>query len=150
MPKMSNEVKIKNRKARFEYEILKDYTAGIQLAGTEVKSIRAGQVSLNDAYCYFRNGELWVKNMSVQPMEHMPPHDPGREKKLLLNRDELDQIQGKMEKGMTLVVTEVFTNSKGLIKVQVALAKGKKLYDKRQSIKERDIDRDTKRDIARK
>lgn len=138
------QVSIKNRKAFHEYEIIDTYVAGIQLYGSEVKAIRDGRVGLGDSYCYFNGGELFAKNMSIQNMDHMVPHDPERPKRLLLNRSELDKLEGDLDQGLTIVVTSVFT-SKGRIKAEIALARGKKMYDKRETIKKRDAEREIRR-----
>lgn len=143
---MAKNVNVKNRRASYEYEYERMYTAGIQLVGSEVKSIRDGRVNISDAYCYFDNAEMFVKNMSVQNIEGAQPHDTERSKKLLLHRDELDKIQTMLTKGKTIVVTKVF-EMKGKIKLEIAVAVGKKNYDKRMSIKERDLDRDAKRSV---
>ena len=141
-----NAVKVKNKKATFNYEVEKSFVAGVQLIGSEVKAIRDGRVNLAEAYCFFDKGELFVKNMSIQNMDNMEPHDTERVKKLLLNRSELDKLESALTRGMTIVILKLFT-MRGKIKAEIALAKGKKNYDKRASIKERDIDRDMKREI---
>lgn len=139
-------VNIRNKKASFDYTFEKMFVAGLMLVGTEVKAIRDGRVNISEAYCYFDNDELFVKNMSIQNMDHMRPHDTERPKKLLLNRTELDRLQSDLTKGLTIVVVKLFT-MRGRIKVEIALAKGKKNYDKKNAIKERDLDRDMKKDI---
>lgn len=140
-------INVVNRKARFNYEFLQTYTAGIQLFGTEIKAIREGKVSLNEGFCYFSRGELWLKNIHIGPykMGSFNNHEPMRIRKLLLNRKELDRLQDSVkEKGLTIIPYRIFLNERNLIKVEIALAKGKKLHDKRDSIKERE----SKRDIA--
>ncbi len=134
---------IKNRKARFEYTFLDQYVAGIVLTGTEIKSVRAGKVSLAEAYCYFARGELWVKGMYIAPYAqgNVHNHAETRERKLLLHRKELNKLLRNKEKGLTIIPVQLFVNERGLAKVQIALAKGKKMHDKRQTIKERDIAR---------
>ena len=139
-----SQVNIKNRKSSYEYEILDTYIAGIQLYGSEVKSIRDGRVSLTDSYCYINNGEVFVKNMSIQNMDHMEPHDPERLKKLLLNRSEIDRLERDLDQGLTIIVRSIFT-IRGIIKLEIALAKGKKLYDRRETIKKRDAEREIKK-----
>lgn len=143
-----NNINIKNRRASFEYEFLDKYIAGIQLTGTEIKSIRDAKASLEDAYCLFLNNELWVRNMHIAEYKlgtHFN-HEPKRDRKLLLNKKELLKLKEKLKvKGLTIITTQLFINEKGLAKLNIALAKGKKLYDKRESIKERD----TKREIDR-
>ena len=137
-------VNIKNKRATFDYELMDTYTAGIVLTGTEIKSIRLGKASLVDTFCYFAKGELWVKNM------HIAEYFYGRDRKLLLNKKELEKIQrGMKDPGFTTVPVRLFINEKGLAKLVVALAKGKKQYDKRESIKEKDDRRDMARMFKR-
>ncbi len=134
-------VKIKNRKARFEYEILDTYTAGIVLRGTEIKAIREGKASIAESFCEFSNGELFVINMTVQEYSHATHynHSPKSERKLLLNRSELKKLEKEVKNsGLTIIPLLLFTNDKGLAKVDIALCRGKKEYDKREAIKERD------------
>ncbi len=141
-------VKIKNRKAKFEYEILDTYTAGIVLRGTEIKAIREGKASIAESFCEFSNGELFVINMTVQEYSHATHynHSPKSERKLLLNRSELKKLEKEVRNsGLTIIPLVLFTNSKGLAKMDIALAKGKKEYDKRETIKERD----TKKELSR-
>ena len=141
-------INIKNKRATFDYELIDTYTAGIVLTGTEIKSIRLGKASLVDTYCYFVNNELWVKNMHVAEYFYgsYNNHTARRERKLLLTKKELDKLKrGSLDPGFTLIPVRLFINEKGLAKVVVALAKGKKQYDKRQSLKEKD----DKRDMAR-
>ena len=141
-------VEIKNKRAKFEYEWLDTYTAGLQLVGTEVKSIRMGKASIAEAYCYMSEGELFIKAMNVTEWSHgnIFNHDPIRERKLLLSKRELDKINKALkDQGVTVVPTKLFISEKGWIKLNIAVAKGKKNYDKRQSLKEKDA----KRDLAR-
>ena len=141
-------VKIKNRKARFEYEILDKFVAGIVLRGTEIKAIREGQASIAEAFCEFSNSELFVINMTIQEYSHATHynHNPKSERKLLLNRSELKKLEKQVKNsGLTIIPLVLFTNDKGLAKIQIALCKGKKLYDKRESLK----DKDNKRDLSR-
>lgn len=141
-------VEIKNKRAKFDYEWLDTYTAGLQLVGTEVKSIRMGKASIAEAYCYMTGGELFIKGMNVTEWSHgnIFNHDPIRERKLLLSKRELDKIDKALkDQGTTVVPTKLFISEKGWIKLNIAVAKGKKNYDKRQSIKEKDA----KRDLAR-
>lgn len=141
-------VKIKNRKARFEYEILDKFTAGIVLRGTEIKAIREGQASITEAFCEFSNGELFVINMTIQEYSHATffNHAPKSERKLLLNRNELRKLEKEVKNtGLTIIPLLLFTTEKGLAKLDIALARGKKQYDKRETMK----DRDTKRDLSR-
>jgi SsrA-binding protein len=140
MHKSSNIV-IKNKRANFEYEILDRYIAGIQLFGTEIKSIRNGKASLADTYCIFINNELWVKNMHIAPyfFGSYNNHEARRDRKLLLTSQELKRLQRAVrESGNTIVPLKLFINEKGLAKLEIALVRGKKLYDKRQTLKERE------------
>ena len=146
--RFSNNINIRNRQASYEYELLDKYVAGIVLTGTEIKSIREGKVNLQDGYCYFNNGELFVKGINITPYSQGTHynHDATRERKLLLKRTELRKIEGKVdEKGLTLVPTRLFLNERGLAKLEIALARGKKLHDKRDSIKESDAKRELDR-----
>ncbi|MEK6480807.1 SsrA-binding protein SmpB [Catalinimonas sp. 4WD22] len=146
--RFSNKININNRKARYEYHFLDKYVAGIQLTGTEIKSIREGKVNLQEGYCYMRKGELFVKQMHISPYKQGTHynHESDRERKLLLKKKELDKIESKTnEKGLTLVPTRLFINDRGLAKLEIALAKGKKLYDKRDDIKKKDVKRELDR-----
>ncbi|MGM9774411.1 MAG: SsrA-binding protein SmpB [Candidatus Egerieousia sp.] len=146
--KKVNKVDIRNRRAGFDYEFLENYTAGVVLAGTEIKSIRAGKASLADSFCYFANGELYVKNMHVADYwwASYNRKDPKRDRKLLLNRKELNKLQRSVkEKGLTIVPTRLFISDNGYAKLNISLAKGKKEYDKRESIKEKDMRRAAQR-----
>jgi SsrA-binding protein len=139
---------IKNKKASYLYEFIDSYVAGIVLVGTEVKSIRRGKASIKEAYCYFNNGELFIKGMHIAEHEVGDNHDPIRERKLLLTKKELKGLNKKMAvKGFTIIPVSLFLNSKGYVKIKIALAKGKRNYDKKMAIKERDIDRDTKNSV---
>lgn len=132
---------IRNKRATFDYEILDRYIAGIQLYGTEIKSIRDGKAGLNDTYCTFINDELWVKNMHIATyfFGTYNNHDVRRDRKLLLTKRELSKlIRGTRETGNTIVPTKLFINDKGLAKLEIGLAKGKKTYDKRQTLKEKE------------
>ncbi|MGK7388736.1 MAG: SsrA-binding protein SmpB [Candidatus Cyclobacteriaceae bacterium M2_1C_046] len=143
--RFTKNINIKNRKASFEYEFLEQYTAGIALKGTEIKSIRQGKVSLQEAYCYFHKGELYVKGMHIAPYEegNIFNHDPLRDRKLLLQKRELRNLEGNMtEKGLTIIPTRLFISDRGHAKINIALARGKKIHDKRQSIKEKDMKRE--------
>ena len=137
-------INIKNRKASHEYEFIDKFVAGVVLKGTEIKSIRNSQVTMSDAHCVFIENELWIKNLYENSSE--TNYDPKRRRKLLLNRQELEKINGKVTtKGMTIIPTRLFVNDKGRAKVEIAVAKGKKLFDKRESLK----DKDNKRDLDR-
>ncbi len=144
---MDKSVSIINKKAKFEYEFLQTETCGIQLVGSEVKSIRGGKASISEGYCYFNNGELFVKGMNISDYGYGSSHDTTRDRKLLLKRKELNNLENQLTNGLTIIPYRLFLNDKGLIKMEIALARGKKLYDKRETIKNRDIDRDLKRDL---
>jgi SsrA-binding protein len=142
------QINIKNKRASFDYELLDDYVAGIVLTGTEIKSIRQGKASLVDTFCFFTKGELWVKNMHVAEYFYgsYNNHAARRDRKLLLNKKELRKLErGIKDTGFTIVPVRLFINEKGLAKLVVALAKGKKQYDKRESLKEKDDRRDMDR-----
>lgn len=135
------EIKIKNRKAEYEYFLLTTYTAGIVLSGTEIKSIRAGKANLNDAYCSFKNSELWVHHLHISEYSHggHSNHEPKRDRKLLLHKKELRKLLAKMnDAGTTIIPILLWINEGGYAKLDIALARGKKKYDKRESIKEKD------------
>ena len=141
-------MEIKNRSAYYEYYIDDKYVAGIMLTGTEVKSLRSGKASFNDSYCIFNKGELWIKSFHISEYTHgtVNNHDPLRERKLLLNGRELKKLEAKIkEKGYTIIPLRLFFNEKNLAKVEIGLGKGKKLHDKRDSIKQRDTEREMKR-----
>ncbi|HEU4633502.1 MAG TPA: SsrA-binding protein SmpB [Flavisolibacter sp.] len=143
-------MEIKNRSAFFEYFIDDKYVAGIVLTGTEVKSLRQGKASFNDSYCIFNKGELWIKSFHIAEYSHgtVNNHDPIRERKLLLNRRELKKLEARLkEKGYTVVPLRLFFNEKNLAKLEIGLGKGKKLHDKRETIKQRDTEREIKRYI---
>ena len=140
--KNKSNVTIKNRKASHEYLFLDTYIAGIQLIGVEIKSIRKGEVNLSEAYCIFQNGELYLKNTHISPYENagFVKVDPLRDRKLLLNKNEMRKLsEGISRKGLTIVPTKMFVNERGLCKVEVCLCQGKKNYDKRESLKEKDM-----------
>jgi len=140
----------RNKKAGFEFFLMEKFVCGIVLSGTEIKSIRAGKATINEAYCAFVKEELYVKNMHIAEYDHgnIYNHDPRKERKLLLTKRELKKLRSKnVEKGVTIVPTLLFINDKGLAKMEVALAKGKKLYDKRDTIKNRDTIRESDRKI---
>jgi SsrA-binding protein len=141
---------IRNRSAFHDFFIEDKYDAGMVLTGTEVKSLRDGRASFNDSYCYFHKGELWIKSLHIAEYSHgtVNNHDPVRERKLLLQKRELRKMEAKMkEKGFTIVPLRIFFNEKGLVKMEIGLGKGKKQYDKRETIKQRDTDREMKRYI---
>lgn len=141
---MANKIDIKNKKAFHDYEFIEKYTAGIVLSGTEIKSLRLGKASLVDAFCGFRNGELWVRNMNIAEYANRgyANHEPMQERKLLLNKAELRKLERKVkEKGLTIVATRLFISNSGYAKVNIGLGRGKKEYDKREDIKKRDTKR---------
>ncbi len=141
MEKLKNDILIRNKRASFDFELIDTYQAGIVLVGTEIKSIRLGKASLVDTFCFFNNGELWVKNMNISEYFYgtYNNHLPRRDRKLLLNKKELQKLRRQTkETGFTIVPTKLFINSKGLAKIEIAVAKGKKAYDKRESLKEKD------------
>ena len=148
MPKAKSTIQIKNRRASFDCEFLETYTAGIQLVGTEIKSIRAGKCSLQDSYCFFVGNELFVRGINIATYHwgSWNQHEPVRDRKLLLNRKELRHLQqADKQKGLTIVAVKLFIADNGYAKLLIALAKGKKEYDKRQSIKEKDVRREMDR-----
>lgn len=150
MPKLSNKINIENRRARFDYQFLENFTAGIVLQGTEIKSIREGKAGLSDSYCYFKGGELYVRNMHISEYSEasFKNHEPLRERKLLLSRTELRKLEGKLkDQGLTIVPVKLFISDKGFAKLDIALAKGKKQFDKREDIKKRDVEREIGRKI---
>ena len=140
-----NNINIRNKRARFDYEILDKYIAGIQLVGTEIKAIREGKASLSDSFCEFNDrGELFVVNMYINEYSHGTHynHQPKRERKLLLNKNELRKLKREVDKnGMTIVPLRMFITEKGWAKLEIGLARGRKKYDKRELLKERDIKR---------
>ncbi len=146
--KQQPSIDIKNRRASFEYSFIEKYVAGIQLTGTEIKSIRASQANISDAYCVFIKDELYVKHMHIAEYDKgtYNNHEPKRDRKLLLQAKEIKKLKSKLQDvGVTIIPVRLFISEKGYAKLEIALAKGKKLHDKRDSIKERDIDRQLKR-----
>jgi SsrA-binding protein len=136
---------IVNRKARFEYTFIDTYIAGICLLGTEVKAIKDGKASMVDTYCIFDKDELWVKGLGITPGPGSFQHEALRDKKLLLRKKELKKLSSSLDKGLTIIPIKIFVDERNRLKMEIALAKGKKLYDKRESIKERDVERDLRR-----
>ena len=146
--RFSNDVQIKNRKASYEYEFIEKFEAGIVLRGAEIKSIREGKASVQEAYCFLRDGEAFVKGMNISPYAQASfgTHEIARDRKLLLKKKEIEKIRAKTEeKGLTIVPTRIFINKRGFAKLEIALAKGKKLFDKRDSIKKKDQNRELER-----
>ncbi len=148
MAYQASNIKIKNRKVSFEYELIERFIAGILLVGTEIKSIRGGKANLTESYCQFYGGELFVKNLHISEYEMgtCNNHEARRDRKLLLNRKELTKLEKKVkESGLTIVCTKLFITDRGLAKLEIALARGKKTYDKRESLKQKDSQREMDR-----
>ncbi|NMC39749.1 MAG: SsrA-binding protein SmpB [Bacteroidales bacterium] len=148
MKRNSGDIVIRNKKASHDYEFLDKFVAGIKLTGTEIKSIRLGKASLSDSYCLFTDRELYIKGMHIAEYYwgNLNNHNPLREKKLLLTRKELNKIERKVkESGLTIIVIKVFINERGLAKAEIAIARGKKEYDKRETIRRRDTERELDR-----
>jgi SsrA-binding protein len=146
--RFSDNINIRNRQASFHYELLDKYITGIVLKGTEIKSIREGKANLQDGYCYFANGEVFVKGVQITPYAQGTHynHEAARERKLLLKKSELKKLESRVEeKGLSLIPIRIFINERGLAKMEIALARGKKLHDKRDSIKEKDLKRELSR-----
>jgi SsrA-binding protein len=141
---MKNNVNIVNRKSRFEYSFIRTEISGIQLTGGEVKSIRDGKVSMVDSFCFFNGIELYMKNVNIHSDGTSYSHVPMRDRKLLLTKKELTKLKNELTQGLSIIPYRIFLNEKGLIKVEIALAKGKKLYDKRETIKKRESEREIK------
>lgn len=149
----ASDIVIRNRKASHDYEFLEKFIAGIQLTGTEIKSIRAGKATLTDSFCVFREGELFIKGMHVAEYwwGNLNNHEPLRERKLLLTARELKRIGRKVnESGLTIIVIKVFINDSGLAKAEIAISKGKKEYDKRETLRRKDTERELERFSKRK
>ncbi len=148
MAKILKDINIVNRRASFEFSLVEKYIAGMQLQGTEIKSIREGKANLSDSYCFFKNGELWIKSLHISEYTEgtYNNHHPTRERKLLLNRRELDKIEKKLkDQGLTVIPLRLFVADNGYAKLEIAVAKGKKLHDKRDDIKKKDLQRETDR-----
>lgn len=146
--KIHKNISIKNRRASYEYEFIDTYVAGMVLKGTEIKSIRQQKVSLQEAYCLFHGSELFIRGMHIAPYEEasFKNHDPIRERKLLLNKKELGKLEDKLkDKGLTIIPVKLFITDRGFAKLEIALAKGKKLFDKRENLKEKDAKREMKK-----
>lgn len=144
------DINIRNKKASFEYSFLDKFVAGLKLTGTEIKSIRQGKANITDAFCVIEKGEVWVRNMQVQEYEKATHfnHIPKQDRKLLLNKHEIRKLENNLkDQGLAIVPLRLFLSDKGLAKLEIALAKGKKIYDKREDIKKRDIQRETQREL---
>ncbi len=138
-------INIRNKRATFDYEIIEEYVAGVVLVGTEIKSIRLGKAALTDSYCYFEDGELWIRGVNIAEYAWgtCNNHSPRRDRKLLLNRKELVKLQRSLQdRGLTVVGLRMFLNDRGLVKIVVGLARGRKAYDKREYLKENDARRE--------
>lgn len=142
---MKNQVNIVNKKAKFEYEFIRTEVCGIMLMGSEVKAIRDGKISLVESFCTFINGELFLRNANISEMSSDYTHKSNQDRKILLKRKELSRLEKELIKGLTIVPYRIFLNDNGFIKIEIVLARGKKLHDKRETIKVRDIERDIKR-----
>lgn len=143
---MPRGIDIRNRKASFDYFFIEEFTAGIQLYGSEVKSIANGKISIVDSFCYLDKEELFVTGINITPLGDFS-HDPLRKRKLLLKKREIKKIERELTEGLTIIVKRIFSNERGKIKVEIAISKGKKNYDKRNSIKEKDLDREIRRSL---
>jgi SsrA-binding protein len=144
---VKTKVNIVNKRVKFEYEVIRTEIAGIVLIGSEVKSIKSGKVSLSESYCTFINDELVLKNANITEMSSSYTHKSTQDRKLLLKKIELDRLKKELVKGLTIVPYRIFENERGLIKVEVVLGRGKKLHDKRDTIKNRDIEREISRTL---
>ena len=146
--RFSGSINIRNKQATFQFELLDKLVAGLALKGTEIKSIREGKVNLQDGYCYFANGEAFVKGINITPYAQGTHynHEASRERKLLMKKSEIVKLEARVEeKGLSLIPVRLFINERGLAKLEIALARGKKLHDKRESIKEKDLKRELSR-----
>ncbi len=142
------QIEFVHRKAFHDYEILEKYIAGLQLTGTEIKAIRQGKVNLKDSFCYVKDGEMWVRGMYIGPYDKAGyvQHDPYRERKLLLHKSEIQRLAGKMqERGLTVVPLRLFINERGWAKLEIALVRGRKKYDKRAVLRQREADWEARR-----
>jgi SsrA-binding protein len=143
-------INIRNRKAGYEYAFIDKFVAGIKLSGTEIKSIRQGKANITDAFCVIEKGEVWVRNMQVEEYDKATHynHQPKQDRKLLLNKHEIRKLENKLkDQGLAVIPLRLFLSDKGLAKLEIALAKGKKLFDKREDIKKRDVQRETQRSL---
>ncbi|MGZ3884382.1 MAG: SsrA-binding protein SmpB [Bacteroidia bacterium] len=152
MAKILNNVHIENRRAKFDFQFLETFVAGMVLTGTEIKSIREGKAGLSDSYCFFKNNELFIKNMHISEYTEGTHynHEPNRERKLLLNKTEVSKINKKLkDQGLTVIPVRLFISESGYAKLEIALAKGKKEFDKRESIKDREVQKELQRKMKR-
>ena len=148
MTQNTTRINIRNKRASFDYELIERFAAGVQLVGTEIKSIRQGKANLADSYCYFVKGELWLKGLRVSEYFYgtYNNHIPDRDRKLLLKKKELQKLERKTkESGLTIVPVKIFLNDRGFAKVEIALARGKKMHDKRETLKHKDASREMDR-----
>lgn len=146
--RFSNDIQIKNRKASYEFEFIEKFEAGMVLKGTEIKSLREGRASIQEAYCYLKGYEAFIKGMNISPYSNasFESHEMTRDRKLLLKKREIEKIKSKTEeKGLTIVPVRLYINKRGFAKLEIALAKGKKIYDKRDDIKKKDQKRELER-----
>lgn len=152
MDKILKQVEIKNRRASFDYIFLEKFIAGIVLTGSEIKSIRQGKASLSDAYCLINNGEVFIRNLQITEYEKAKNygHEPLRERKLLLTNHEISKLEKKLkDQGLTVIPLRIFTSERGWAKLEIALAKGKKTFDKREDIKAKDVKRELDRKLKK-
>jgi SsrA-binding protein len=150
MSDLKNKINILNKRASFEFSFLEKYVAGMQLTGTEIKSIRDGKCNITDGYCFLKDNELWVKNILITEYDKGTHynHEPKRDRKLLLNKTEINKLLKKLkDQGLTIIPLKLFISESGYAKLEIALAKGKKMFDKRDDIKKRDIQRETARKL---
>ncbi|MEM6735902.1 MAG: SsrA-binding protein SmpB [Bacteroidota bacterium] len=146
--RFSGSIHIKNRKANFQYEFVEKFEAGMVLKGTEIKSVREGKASIQEAYCYLKTNEVFIKGMNISPYANasFECHEMARDRKLLLKRKEIEKLRTKTEeKGLTVVPVRLYLNNRGFAKLEIALARGKKIYDKREDIKKKDQKRELER-----
>ncbi len=147
---MNNKIFFKNRKATYNYEVFDKYTAGVILKGTEIKSIRSSLINMNSSYCIVDNNDIYIKDLNISEYEfgNLNNHEPKRKRKLLLNKREINQIKKKVsEKKLSIIPLNLYVSDRGFVKIEIALCKGKKIYDKRESVKKREADRKLRQDF---
>ena len=147
---MNNKIFFKNRKATYNYEVFDKYTAGVILKGTEIKSIRSSLINMNSSYCIVDNNDIYIKDLNISEYEfgNLNNHEPKRKRKLLLNKREINQIKKKVsEKKLSIIPLNLYVSGRGFVKIEIALCKGKKIYDKRESVKKREADRKIRQDF---